>query len=154
MSRKHDNADPLSPFAISFEERSAWVQLIALGLIQGGYFLVAGRLLAQGILIMPAYVGLFIASTVLLVIVLVLGHIFAAVIGRVEQADERDRMISARAEARSSWLLGVGVLIAVCLLVIDVQRVFVAHTLLVSLFGSEMLKLVSQLVQYRRGTEP
>ena len=52
---------------------------------------------------------------------------------------------------RPSWLLATGVLTAITGLVLSVDNVWVAHILLASLFLSEVLKYVFQIVYYRRG---
>lgn len=135
----------------SFEERSAWVQLVALGLGLGGYFATAGRLLASGVMEMPPYIAVFAVSVVLLIMVMIAGHVLAAMLGTPEDADERDRLIGWKAEARSSWVLGAGVFCAITALAFDVEAVWVANGLLLSMFASEMLKLALQVVSYRRG---
>lgn len=134
-----------------FEERSVWVQLVGLGVVMGGYLVAAGWMMARGMDSVAGYVVMFLLSSALLVVVLIVGHIVAAVAGKVERPDERDRMIGWRAEASSSWLLGVGVLAAVGLLAFGVPTVWAVHVLLVSLFGSEVLKLALQVLYYRRG---
>ncbi len=135
----------------SFEERSVWVQLFSLLAVLGGYFAVSGWMLSRGIEHIGPYVPLFIVATVLLVVVLVLGHIGAAVVGKAEKRDERDRLIGWRAESNSSWLLGAGVFCAITALAFGIQPVWIAHLLLASLFASELLKLSLQVVYYRRG---
>lgn len=135
----------------SFEERSVWVQLVALGLGLGGYFAAAGPMLARGVMEMAPYIAVFAMSLVLLVGVMIAGHVIAAFFGGTEEEDERDRLIGWKAEARSSWVLGAGVFIAIGALVFSVEAVWVANGLLLSLFASEMLKLLLQAVSYRWG---
>lgn len=135
----------------SFEERSAWVQLLGLGLTLGAYFVVAGSMLARGVREMAPFIAVFAACLVLLIVVQIAGHIVAAVVGTPEDADERDRLIGWKAEARSSWVLGAGVFCAITALAFDVQAVWVANGLLLALFASELLKLALQVVSYRRG---
>lgn len=135
----------------SFEERSVWVQLVGLGLVLGGYFASVGPMLARGVTHMAPYIAVFAVCLVLLIVVEIVGHIVAAVVGTPEDADERDRLIGWKAEARSSWVLGVGVFGAIGMLAFGVEAVWVANGLLLSLFASEMLKLVLQVVSYRRG---
>ncbi|HYN09833.1 MAG TPA: hypothetical protein VES67_20790 [Vicinamibacterales bacterium] len=60
-------------------------------------------------------------------------------------------MIEWRAEGNSGWLLAVGVLAGITGMVASVPNVWIAHLLLLSLFLSEVLKLVLKLVYYRRG---
>ena len=135
----------------SFEERSIWVQLVALGLGLGAYFATAGRMLASGVMEMPPYIAVFAVSLVLLITVMIAGHVIAACFGQPEDADERDRLIGWKAEARSSWVLGAGVFCAIGALAFGVEAVWVANGLLLALFASEMLKLGLQAASYRLG---
>jgi len=133
----------------SFEERSAWVQLLGLGLTLGAYFLVAGSMLARGVREMAPFVAVFAVCLVLLIVFQIVGHIVAAIVDTPEDADERDRLIGWKAEARSSWVLGAGVFGAIGALGFGVEAVWVANGLLLALFASEMLKLGLQVASYR-----
>lgn len=135
----------------SFEEKSAWITLGGLLLTFGLYVALAARMLSAGVHVVVAYVPLFIGITILLVAVLVAGHVIAAVLRRPEPRDERDRLIAWRAEYGSSWLLGVGVLVAIFALATPVGRVWIAHGLLAALVLAEVLKQSLRLVFYRRG---
>ncbi len=138
----------------SFEEKSVWVQLIAMLLVMGGYFVVAGGMMAEGVTAMPAYAGVFLVTVVAQVVVLVAGYTLVALAGlprEPEDADERDRLIDWRSESRSAWIVGVGSLTAVTAMVFEVQNVWVAHILLLSMFLSELVKNTLQLMAYRRG---
>lgn len=135
----------------SFEEKSAWIQLTSLVVALAGYGWVAGHLLAEGIAIAPPYAAVFGVSVVAIVAINVVGHVAAALTGGAGERDERDRLIEWRAESRSGWLLGVGVIAAISLLAVGVGPVWVANALLLSLFLSELLRLALQLLDYRRG---
>jgi hypothetical protein len=135
----------------SFAEKSVWIQLIGVAVALGLYFVVAGWMLARGITILPAFAGVFVVALVLLVAILVGGHLVAALVGRPEPADVRDREIEGRAESRTGWILATGVLGAIGALVVTVEPVWVAHLLLLSLYLSELARLALQLVYYRRG---
>lgn len=135
----------------SFEEKSAWIQFTSLLLALAGYGWVAVRLLAAGVEAMPAYAAVFGVSVVAIVVVNVVGHAAAALLGGVDERDERDRLIEWRAESRSGWLLGAGVVLSICGLAAGVGAVWIGNALLLSLFLSELLRLVLQLVDYRRG---
>ena len=135
----------------SFEEKSVWIQLTGLVVGLGGYLVVAGVMLSNGVSALPAFVPVFAVAIVLIVAINVAGHIVAAVASQSQDADERDRLIGCRAESRSSWILGVGVIGAIIALIASVGGVWVAHLLLISLFGSEAVKEVLQIVYYRRG---
>ena len=135
----------------SFEEKSIWIQLVGMVIGLGTYFVLAGRLLASGVREMPAFAALFVVTTVLMVIVLVAGHIVAAIASKPEGRDERDRLISWRSEHNSSWIIAAGVIGAVTCMVLGIENVWTANLLLLSLALSEVLGFVLQLVYYRRG---
>ncbi len=135
----------------SFEERSVWIQLVSMSLILGGYFFVAWRMLSQGVTALPPYAFVFAVAVVLMVIVMIAGYTAVAIASRPEGRDERDRLIEWRAESNSSWLVGAGVLAGITGMVLAIPNVWIAHGLLLSLFLSTELKLVLQLVYYRRG---
>ena len=136
---------------MSFEEKSVWIQLASLVVGLGGYLVVAGLMLSNGVSALPPFVPVFAVAVVLIVAVNIAGHVVAAVTSRTHEADERDRLIGCRAESGSSWILGVGVIGAIMALILSVSGVWVAHLLLISLFGSEVVKEVLQIVYYRRG---
>ena len=135
----------------SFEEKSVWIQLSSLVVGLGGYLVVAGLMLSNGVSALPAFVPVFAVAIVLIVAINVAGHVVAAISSRGDGPDERDRLIGYRAESRSSWILGAGAIGAIIALILSVSGVWVAHLLLISLFGSEAAKEVSQIVYYRRG---
>ncbi len=137
----------------SFEEKSVWIQLICMVVGLGAYFVIAGRMLAAVVTVLPAYLGLFIASVVFMVVLLVVGHIVVAIAWRKNgiERDERDRLISWRAESNSGWLLATGVLCAIAAMVAGIELAWIANGLLASLFLSEMLGYVLRIVYYRGG---
>ncbi len=79
------------------------------------------------------------------------GQVVGAIASRPDGRDERDRTIEWRAESHSGWLVATGVLTGITSMVLSVPNVWTAHLLLFSLFLSAVLKLVLQLVYYRRG---
>lgn len=136
---------------MSFEEKSVWIQWAGTLLVLAGYGWVAGQMLAAGVLDLRAYAAVFMASVACLVAILVAAHIVAALTGRPEDSDERDRIIGWRAEARTSWLLTAGVFLALAALVAGWPAAHVAHLLLVSVFVAELARFSLQIVYYRRG---
>lgn len=135
----------------SFEEKSVWIQLIGTVLGLGAYFVVAGLMLAGGVTELPAYIPLFAGAVVMIVIIIVAGHIVAAISRRPEGRDERDRIIGWKAENNSGWVLAIGVFVAITGLIFLVEGVWIAHVLLVALFLSEVLGFILRIVYYRRG---
>jgi hypothetical protein len=135
----------------SFEEKSVWIQLIAVTLVFGGYFGTAVTMLTQGVDRLDAYLATFLSSLILLVIVLIAGHVVAAIVDRANEADERDRIIAWRAEASSAWIVVVGVIAAISCMMLSVAEVWTANLLLLSLFVASIVQYVLQLIYYRRG---
>jgi len=135
----------------SFEEKSVWIQLVCMVLGLGGYFILAGNMISNGVRDMPAFAALFMVATVLMVILLVAGVVVAAIASKPEGRDERDRLISWRSDHNSSWVLAVGVFGAVTCMVFGLENVWTANLLLLSLGLSELLGFVLRLVYYRRG---
>ena len=135
----------------SFEERSAWIQLIGLSLVLIGYAWVAGKMWLNGVHALLPYGAVFTVGVVLLVVILIVGHIAVGIVIGPEGRDERDRIIGWRAESGSSWLLGCGVFACLIGMMLSFSPVLNAHILLASLFLSVQLKLVLQIVFYHRG---
>ena len=135
----------------SFEERSIWIQLIGLSVGLGLYFVVAAGMLLDGVTVLAAYMPLFAVAVAVVVAVNAAGHIALAIASRPGGPDERDRLIGWRAESRSSWILGLGVIVAIGCMIVSVGEAWVAHLLLLSLFIAEVAKNILQIVYYRRG---
>lgn len=136
----------------SFTEKSIWVQLISMLVVLGGYFVLAAPKLAGGQTPISGFVPLFAGSVVIMVGLLVAGHVAIAVAGRPDGRDERDRLIEWRAGSNAGWVAVVGVLAALCGLVLSVDGVWIAHLLLLSLFLASIWKFLLQIYYYRRGT--
>jgi hypothetical protein len=108
-------------------------------------------MLSHGVIILLPYVPAYAVAVTFMVIVMVVGHAAVAIASRPEGRDERDRLIEWRAESNSGRLVGAGVILGILAMVASVPNVWTAHLLFVSLFLSEVLKGVLQLVYYRRG---
>ncbi len=135
----------------SFEEKSIWIQLAGMLLLFGGYLLAAGKMLAHDADAIGPFIPLFVAATVLMTVVYAAGHAVAAVRTGPEARDERDRLISWRSGARSAWVLGAGVIIALGCLALSMAPAWIANILVLSMFLSQVLCYTLQLVSYRRG---
>ncbi len=135
----------------SFEEKSVWIQLGAMVIGLGAYFVIAGRMLASGVTEMRAFVPLFMVAAAVMVILMIVAYVAAGVMRTPEGRDERDRLIAWKAEHRSAWLTAAGVLAAVTCMAMGVYNVWTAHLLLLSLALAEVVGFVLQIVYYRRG---
>lgn len=140
--------------SMSFQEKSLWVSLAGLVLAFGGYFYSAymtalPTLPAKDVL--PQHAGLFMAATVLLVVILVAGHVVIALLDRRTETDERDRSIELRGGRYGSFVLATGVFFALCAAVLTEGNAVMAHVLLGFWVLAQGVEIVSQLVMYRRG---
>jgi hypothetical protein len=137
--------------SMSFEEKSVWIQLGAMTLSLGTYFVIAGQMLASGVREAIAFATVFMVAVVIMVVLLIGSYVVAALTSKVEGRDERDRLIAWKAEHRSSWLTAAGVLGAVTCIAAGVDNVWTANLLLLTLALSEVLGFVLQIAYYRRG---
>jgi hypothetical protein len=135
----------------SFEEKSVWIMLLSMLAAFGLYFFVAAKMLLSGITVVAPFIPLLAVAIVLLVLVVTAGHAVVAIGSRPEGRDERDRLISWRAENNSSWVLGVGVIAAIAGLAISLEPAWIANGLLMAMYISTLVKQALQLYYYRRG---
>jgi len=143
----------------SFTEKSVWIQLIALMGTFAAYALIAGYFMRQGQTEMAPYAVLMGVAVVMHVLILIVGHIAAAIYATLrgedadtlEMVDERDKVIEWRAEASSAWIVGFGVILTLGALVFDLPRLWIVHLLVTALYASEALKYALQLRWYRLG---
>lgn len=139
---------------MTFQEKSLWVTLAGLLVAFGTYFWLAWASILPTPMardLMPHQAGLFIATTVLLVVVLVAGHIAIAVIDRRTEADERDRWIGLQGSRWGGFVLACGVFLALCTALMTEGNAVMAHVLLGAWVLAQAVEIVSQLVLYRRG---
>lgn len=140
--------------SMSFQEKSLWVSLAGLLLAFGGYFYSAYVTVlptpaAKDVL--PQQAGLFIAATVVLVVLLVAGHVVIALLDRRTEADERDRSIELRGGRYGSYVLATGVFFALCTSLMTEGNAVMAHVLLGSWVLAQGVEIITQLAMYRRG---
>lgn len=136
---------------MTFREKIAAVSLVAIVVVYGGYFLNVARLSWDTP--PPAIDGALIRAVISLVVLLI---IFRAVVaffhdGKAEEEDERDRMYELIGERNGATVLGLGVIGAIVMLLLQLPPFQVIHVLLAAGVLSEVVKIVTQLVLYRRG---
>lgn len=131
----------------SFKEKSLWIQLLALVLVFGSYFvqvILAGEGAAHQL-------GYFIGMLVVLVVINVLGHSVAAVLSPPEHEDERDKRIQLTASRTKAHVLAAGSLITIAVSLILHHEFLTLHLLLLFLVIAEVAEKSVQLVYYRKG---
>lgn len=141
--------------SMTFQEKSLWAILAGLLVVFSGYFYSAYMTILTTPAardVMPHQAGLFIAATVMLVVLLIAGHIVIALSDRRTEPDERDRLIELRGERYGSCVLATGVFMALCTALMTEGNAVMAHVLLGFWVMAHVVEIVSQLVMYRRGS--
>ncbi|MEQ8858769.1 MAG: hypothetical protein RIC56_08985 [Pseudomonadales bacterium] len=139
---------------MAFREKSAWV--MALALLFGGafyFYLVAQMSGAVGALA-PPLVPTLVGYTVLMVVIAVVGHVLAAVTAPRDAAapeDERDRQIVHRAGHLSSYVLAVGVVLALGGYLVTRDGDLLFYAVFGSLMLGSLVEYLTQIYLYRRG---
>lgn len=136
---------------MSFREKSAWISLIIHVVIFGGYFWSLADAWDhpdRG----PLGVGLLIGAVVLLVLNAIALNAAAALWSPKEAeapADERERLISLKAEQIASYVLSGNVILLIGALLVNWDGFLVANLLLAAIVVSEVTKAVTQIIYFR-----
>jgi hypothetical protein len=134
---------------LSFQEKSLWLQFVSLIAVFGLYFSTV--LPTDTMIVLPHQVGLFVGMVVLLVVLMVAGHIFIAIIDQRTESDERDRLFELKGERNSSYVLATGVFLSLCAAVLIEGNFVFTHLLLGFWVLAQLVEIGSQLYFYRRG---
>lgn len=138
---------------MSFKEKVAWVMLVVMVLVYGGYFYSILGALSAGVAVgeIP-YRGAMLATVVVVVVLAVIGTVAVTIAARGDDSsDERDREIDRRGAWLGGIVLSVGVLGAMALAMYEAAPFWIANLLLLSLVLAEITAGVRKLVLYRRG---
>jgi hypothetical protein len=139
--------------SMTFQEKSQWVTLLGLLVAFGGYFKSAWQTLLPTPVapdILPDQASLFLAATILLVVILVTGHIVIAIFDHRTDTDERDRLIELKGERYGSLVLACGVFVTLCTAVYIQGNAIMAHVLLGSWVLAGVVESLTQILMYRR----
>ncbi len=98
----------------TFQEKSTWISMLATAAVAAWFFSVSIPLIfleeLAGREALLAFTGLAVAAVVILVILQVVAHILIAVLTKVDDGDERDRLISLRSDQVGGIVLNLGVI--------------------------------------------
>ncbi|XBQ15099.1 MAG: hypothetical protein ABL308_09005 [Oceanicaulis sp.] len=138
---------------MSFREKSNLAMLAIFLLAYGWYFMAVTPVALSGAPSIAEIDGLFLAAIVFLVAGGIVAHILIAIVGKddEEDADERDRMIEMRADAKTSYVIGAAAIIAMGLALKEFDPFWIAHTILAGLVVAEITKAVLRAIAYRFG---
>jgi len=132
---------------MSFQERSAWVVMIAMIAAAAGYYL---WLAERGGLMGGSVLAIVLASITFIGIAIV-GHIVSVVIGGGDdEEDERDRMIELYGERAGGFALGAAALLGLAMALKE-GELLIANLLFFGLVASEIVKNIWRVVLYRSG---
>jgi len=136
--------------SVTFKEKSLWIQIVTLSLVFGSYFLALDYTGVDRF--PPNLVSHFIGLLVVLTVLTILGHIFAAAFNEPENEDERDLIIELKATRIKAFLLASSIVITM-LTSLTLRNEFVTfHLLLLFLVVSEVVEKAVQLFYYRQGS--
>lgn len=137
---------------MAFQEKSAWVMLVALLLAGAGYFALVAWLSAQMGGLAPPLAPALVVYVVALIAIAIVGHIVVAA-GAPREAnaslDERERFIEARASHRSGTVLGGAVILSLGLYLTTVDGNVLFYSVLASLMLSQILEYGLQIALHR-----
>ena len=138
---------------MSFQEKSAWAMLLIIAGVYGFYFVDVLPEAMNDPVSLESVAGRLFRMIILLVGLGVVAHIAIAILNpsQSDEADERDRYIEMRADARSSYVMGAGVLTALGMALLEQPIFWVAHVLLAALVLGEMAKSIFRIIDYRFG---
>lgn len=139
---------------LSFREKSAWAMAVIL--IAAGYFYLSKVVRISQSLgeTAPPLIGLVIAYVVLIVIASIVLMSFLAVTSGKEAdqpADEREKIIAAKAGNWSGYVLAIPALGALWHYSVHMDGNMLFHAVFLSLMLSQISEYVFQIVLYRRG---
>ena len=136
-----------------FQEKSAIVMTGALVIVYGAYFAIVLQWLANSPVDEIVYQPLMIIAIVPLVILAVVSHIVIALANPKEANtyDERDRLITLRAEQIGGYVLAVGVFAGLVLAMAEFAHFYIANALLLFWVLAEIADGAWKIVLYRRG---
>ncbi len=139
---------------MSFREKGAWISLLAYLGIYGFYFAKVGSALTQGNTEGAPFLGLFVQSVVLFVLVTIIFTVVIAVLSpRDAQTpqDEREKLIALKANSASGYVLAAGVVLTIGVIFYGVKDFVTINLLFFALVLSEVFRIAMQIALYRRG---
>ena len=143
---------------MSYEEKSSWVSTLAVTGVAAWYFTALWPLVAgEDQVPAAALIGPTVVATVVLVALQVGGHVLAALLGRAQDADERDRAIALRATSLADLAMGASVFTVIGhlltaelgLLDLPTTPAFTAYLLMLALVVSTLVEGLTRIICYR-----
>lgn len=136
---------------MAFQEKSAWIMSISLLASGIFYFTTVISMSGSGQLV-PPNVPVLIVYTVILTVIVVIGHIVIALSALSEanaKLDERERRIFDRAGHLSGNVFGVGIIASLLLFLLTRNGDLLFYTAFGSLILGQLLEYLMQIFFYR-----
>jgi hypothetical protein len=137
---------------MSFREKVAWICLCAMALVYAGYFAVVMPGLAFGQ--SQPFIGLLFGAIVALAILQIIPIVIAAALSPQEAnapEDEREKLIELKGSRAGYIVLTIGALFCCSAgIFFGTGPALLANCILMAVVLSELAKLFTQIVQYRR----
>lgn len=139
---------------MSFREKSAWISLLLYLGIYGFYFAQVALALTKGQADGAHFLGWFWQSVVMFVVATIVLTVIAAVLAPKDaqaSEDEREKLITLKANSASGYVLAVGVVLAIGAVFYGANEFQTINLLFFALVLSEVYKVAAQIVLTRRG---
>ena len=138
---------------MAFQEKIAWLVVLAVVMVYGWYFLSVAQELGAASVHDIDYQGRMLATVVALVVLIVAGLVTLMVVTRDfdDQTDERDRAIDRSGQYVGGIVLAVGTLLGLGLTLLEYEHFWIANMLLLGLVLAEVAGGLTRIALYRRG---
>lgn len=138
---------------MSFHEKSAWLMAAALAMVGAGYAAAVIGISNELQRLAPPFVGLIIVFTIALAALAAVSHIVIAILAPKDAsapADERDRAVSLRASAWSSYVFATGVALALGSYLLSTNGDVLFYGVFAAWVLAQFSEYAFQIVLYRR----
>jgi cadmium resistance protein CadD (predicted permease) len=141
---------------MSFRELGAWISLTSIVVVFGFYFAEVGAALRAGPVDPQAFLGQFVGSVVILVLVQIGLSVVAAIATRrshEEQTsrDERERLIELKSNRAALAIIQIGAVLGAAAISLGAPAFVTANSLAFALVLSEVVRFAGQILYFRIG---
>ena len=138
---------------MSFDEKSTWILGMLAVVVPGAYILAIVGQARNTPVAQIDYVPMMLTAIGVTIVLAIVAHILVAIGSPTEadKRDERDTSIYRHGELVGSYVLYVGVLVALGLVMIRVEYFWIAHAIFVAFVLSGLTTSAVKIVAYRRG---
>jgi len=138
---------------MSFDEKGTWIYAVLVVVVPGAYGVAILGQAGNTPVAQIDYVPMMLTAIGVTIVLAIVAHILVA-IGSPKEADkrdERDTSIDRHGELVGSYVLYVGVLIALGLVMARAEYFWIAHAIFVAFVLSGLTTSAVKIVAYRRG---